>query len=67
MVIRCMEKLLTTEQYDALYNSIIKEIETLNKKLNSISIDKVMNIMGFPMNNDQENEYNNNERYLENF
>ena len=50
MVIRCMEKLLTTEQYDALYNSIIKEIETLDKKLNSISVDKVMNIMGFPMN-----------------
>ena len=67
MVIRCMEKLLTKEQYDDLYNSISKEIEKLDKNLNSISIDKVMNIMGFPMNNEQENEYNNNERYLENF
>ena len=67
MVIRCMEKLLTNEQYDDLYNSISKEIEKLDKNLNSISIDKVMNIMGFPMNNEQENEYNNNERYLENF
>ena len=67
MVIRCMEKLLTKEQYDDLYNSISKEIEKLDKNLNSISIDKVMNIMGFPMSNEQENEYNNNERYLENF
>ena len=67
MVIRCMEKLLTNEQYDDLYNSISKEIEKLDKNLNSILIDKVMNIMGFPMNNEQENEYNNNERYLENF
>ena len=66
MVIRCMEKLLTNEQYDDLYNYISKEIEKLDKNLNSISIDKVMNIMGFPMNNEQENEYNNNERYLEN-
>ena len=67
MVIRCMEKLLTNEQYDDLYNSISKEIEKLDKNLNSISIDKVMNIMGFPMNNERKNEYNNNERYLENF
>ena len=67
MVIRCMEKLLTNEQYDDLYNSISKEIEKLENNLNSISIDKVMNIMGFPMNNEQKNEYNNNERYLENF
>ena len=67
MVIRCMEKLLTNEQYDDLYNSISKEIEKLDNNLNSIPIDKVMNIMGFPMNNEQENEYNNNERYLENF
>lgn len=67
MVIRCMEKLLIPEQYEDLYNSISKEIEKLDKKLNSISIDKVLNTMGFPMNNKEENEYNNNERYLENF
>ena len=60
-------KLLTNEQYDDLYNSISKEIEKLDKNLNSISIEKVMNIMGFLMNNEQENEYFNNERYLENF
>lgn len=47
MVLRCMEKLLTNEQYDDLYNSISKEIENLDKNLNSISIDKVMNIMDF--------------------
>lgn len=37
-------------QYNNLYNSIIKEIENLNKNLNSISIEKIMNIMGFSMN-----------------
>lgn len=62
-----MEKLLKNEQYEELYNSISKKIEKLNNNLNSISIDKVMNIIEFPMNNEQENEYNNNERYLENF
>lgn len=50
MIIRCMEKLLTNDQYNNLYNSIIKEIENLNKNLNSIPIGKIMNIMGFPMN-----------------
>ncbi len=55
------------EQYDDLYNSINKEIEKLDKNLNSISIGKIINIMGFPMNSEQKNEYNNNERYLENF
>lgn len=67
MVIRCMEKLLTNEQYDDLYNLINEEIEKLNKKLKSIEIDKVLKIMGFPVNNNQEDEYNKNERYLENF
>lgn len=67
MVIRCMEKLLTKEQYDNLYNSIIEEIDNISKKLKSIKIDNVLNIMGFPLNNNLENEYNNDERYLENF
>lgn len=52
MVIRCMEKLLTKEQYEDLYNSILKEVEVLDKKLKSINISKVLSIMGFPMNND---------------
>lgn len=51
MVIRCMEKLLIKEQYKDLYNSINGKLEKLEKNLNSISIDKVMDIMGFPMNN----------------
>lgn len=67
MVIRCMEKLLTEKQYESLYNAIQEEITQLAEKLNSIRIDKVLKIMGFPMNNEQENEYNINERYLENF
>lgn len=62
-----MEKFLTSEQYDDLYNSINEEIKKLNKKLNSIEIVKVLKIMGFIVNNNQEDEYNKNERYLENF
>ena len=67
MVIRCMEKLLTNEQYSDLCNLIDEEIKKLNQKLNSIEIDKVLKIMGFPVNNNQKYEYNKNERYLENF
>ena len=67
MVIRCMEKLLTNEQYNDLFNLIDEEIKKLSQKLNSIKIDKVLKIMGFPMNNNQKDEYNKNERYLENF
>ena len=52
MVIRCMEKLLTKEQYEDLYSSILKEVELLDKKLKSINMSKVLKIMGFPMNND---------------
>ena len=53
MVIRCMEKLLTNEQYNNLCNLIDEEIKKLNPKLNSIKIDKVLKIMGFPVNNNQ--------------
>ena len=67
MVLRCMEKLLMKEQYEDLYNSIDAEIEKLGNKLKSIEIDDILKIMGFPTNNNQEDEYNNNERYLENF
>lgn len=67
MIIRCMEKLLTNEQYSDLCNLIDEEIKKLNQKLNSIEIDKVLKIMGFPVNNNQKYEYNKNERYLENF
>ena len=50
MVIRCMEKLLTKEQYEELYNSILKEISKLKDKLKSIDVSDIIRIMGFPMN-----------------
>lgn len=50
MVIRCMEKLLTKEQYEELYNSICEEIRKLENKLKSIEINNITKIMGFPMN-----------------
>ena len=50
MVIRCMEKLLTQEQYEELYNSILEQINNLKDKLNSIDVSNIIRIMGFPMN-----------------
>ncbi len=50
MVVRCMERLLTKEQYKTLYNSIYEEIKKLNEKVKSIKITKITEIMGFPMN-----------------
>lgn len=50
MVIRCMEKLLTKEQYTDLYTSISAEIKKLEENIHSISINKVLKIMGFTMN-----------------
>lgn len=52
MVIRCMEKLLTKEQYEELYNSISEEVNKLDEKLSSISINDVLMVMGFPANNE---------------
>lgn len=51
MVVRCMEKLLTKEQYEVLYNSICAEVNKLGKKIKSIEINEITKIMGFPMNN----------------
>lgn len=51
MVIRCMGKLLTEEQYFALYNSINNEIKKMKESIHSISVDKILNKMGFPLNN----------------
>ena len=50
MVVRCMEKLLTKNQYEELYNSICEEISKLGKELKSIKINKIIKIMGFPLN-----------------
>ena len=51
MVVRCMEKLLTKEQYKELYNSICEETRKLEEKLKSVEINNITKIMGFPMNN----------------
>ena len=51
MVIRSMEKLLTKEQYEELYNSINEEIKKLGQKLKAINIDIILTKMGFLMNN----------------
>ena len=51
MVVRCMEKLLTKEQYKELYNSICEETGKLEEKLKSVEINNITKIMGFPMNN----------------
>ena len=48
---RCMEKLLTKEQYKELYNSICEETRKLEEKLKSVEINNITKIMGFPMNN----------------
>lgn len=50
MVVRCMEKILTKEQYEKLYNSICEEIGKLENKLKSIEINNTTKIMGFPTN-----------------
>ena len=50
MVIRCMEKLLTKEQYEELYNSILEEISKLKYKLKAINVSDIIRIMGFSMN-----------------
>ena len=47
-----MEKLLTKEQYEELYNSISEEVNKLDEKLSSISINDVLMVMGFPANNE---------------
>lgn len=51
MIIRCMEKLLTKEQYTDLYNAIYKETKNVEKEIKSIEKNKITQIMGFPMNN----------------
>ena len=50
MVVRCMEKLLTKDQYEELYNSIYEEIRKLGERLKSIEINNITKIMGFPTN-----------------
>ncbi len=48
MMIKCMQKLLDKKNSKKFENEIIKEIKKLEKKLNSIDIKNILNIMGFP-------------------
>lgn len=50
MVIKCMEKLLTKEQYEKLYSLINYQIKKFNKNVKSIGSGKIEEIMGYPKN-----------------
>ena len=49
-IIIILKILLEEEQFNNFYNAIIKSIKILEKELNTISIDKVLYKMGFPIN-----------------
>ena len=48
MLIRCMSFFLEEKKYKQFLRQINIEIKKLSKKLKSISIDNILNIMGFP-------------------
>ena len=48
MMIRAMQILLEKRQYNSLVKAIEKEINKLNNKLNSININNILRIMGYP-------------------
>jgi len=48
MIMRALELLLTKRQYRSLIKAIEKETEKLSGKLNSININNILKIMGFP-------------------
>ncbi len=48
MVIGCMEKLLDTDMFQEFKNEINKEIKKLSNNLHSVSVTKILDIMGFP-------------------
>lgn len=54
MMIKCMEKLLSSEYATNFKIEINKEISKLEHSLNSIDINDVLNIMGFPVNKSQD-------------
>lgn len=49
-VIIALKLLLEKKQFKKFYAEIIKNVDILGKKLNAISIDKILNKMGFPKN-----------------
>lgn len=50
MLMNCMKLILNSNQYNDFTNQINDEINTLSKKLKSIRIQAILEIMGFPMN-----------------
>lgn len=48
MVMHSMELLLEKEQYNELKKEINEQIDILSTKLNSISIETILKIMGYP-------------------
>ena len=48
MMIRAMQILLEKRQYNSLVKAVEKEINKLNNKLNSININNILRIMGYP-------------------
>lgn len=53
MMIKCMEKLLSSEYATNFKSEINKEISNFEHSLNSVDINDVLNIMGFPVNKSQ--------------
>ena len=45
-----MKQMLTKDEFKLMMNEIIYELEMLSGKLSSISIEDVLNEMGFPLN-----------------
>ena len=54
MMIKRMEKLLSSEYATIFKSEINKEISNLEHSLNSVDINDVLNIMGFPVNKSQD-------------
>ena len=50
MLMNCMKLILNSNQYNDFTNQINDEINALSKKLKSIRIQTILEIMGFPMN-----------------
>ena len=48
MLMKCMSFLLDRKKYNQFTRQVNSEIKKLGKKLHSISIDNILNIMGFP-------------------
>ena len=51
MIMKCMEKLLDEKNKKEFIRQVDNEIKQLSQKLKVISIDNVLKIMGFPVNN----------------